>query len=99
MIRTPLIVCALALGVSACTTFAPFGRVEYRRTDSRGLPRSEYIYGLFAVPTPSGNTVVLLPLYKSYVYNTSPASVPPSVQSWLTESASPVPAPPAPGPE
>lgn len=94
MIRCALsLLCALAL--TGCTTFALVGRVEYQSVDPEGRARSEYIVGLLAVPTPRGATVVLLPLYKSYLFRRGgAAALPPSVERWLSEPPAAAPPPP-----
>jgi hypothetical protein len=86
---TGVLLAAAVLG--ACTTFAPVGRVEYQLNDDLGRPRSEYIVGLFAVPTPRRNTIVLIPLYKSYLFRGGAAALPEGAQRWLSQP--PVPAP------
>jgi hypothetical protein len=77
-----LIACLLG----ACTTFAPFGLVENRRNDARGDPRSERIFGLIALPTPSGDTVILIPLHKSWTIRQGRSgALPLPAQQWQRE--------------
>jgi hypothetical protein len=58
------------------------------------------ITGLLAVPTPRHNTLVLIPLHKSYTYqDRSGSNLPLSVQQWASQQwasqqLSPAPAPP-----
>jgi hypothetical protein len=81
------------LMMAGCTTFALTGTREYRVRDDRGDSRIERITGLFAVPTPQGNTFILIPLHKSYLYPSSApgATLPPNAQRWLNEQAPPPP--------
>ncbi|MBN1476394.1 hypothetical protein JXA47_06545 [Candidatus Sumerlaeota bacterium] len=82
-----------ALLLAGCTTFALTGTREYRVRDDQGDLRIERITGLFAVPTPRGNTLILIPLHKSYLYPSgSPgAALPLTAQRWLSEQSSPSP--------
>ena len=76
-----------ALLLAGCTTFALTGTREYRVRDDRGDLRIERITGLLAVPTLQGNTFILIPLHKSYVYpsSTPGAALPLTAQRWLGE--------------
>ena len=80
-----------ALLLAGCTTFALTGTREYRVRDDQGDLRIERITGLFAVPTPWGNTFVLIPLHKSYLYPSSApgAALPATAQRWLNEQTVP----------
>lgn len=88
-------VCALLLvSLMGCTTFALSGRVDRHRVDREGDGRLDTIVGLLVVPTPSGNPLVLLPLWKSSRLTSvrggvGTGNLPPAAARWLEENAQP----------
>ena len=75
----------LALWLAGCTTFALVGDVTSERTNRDGRRLTERIVGLIACPTPRGNTIVLIPLYKSSAPRSSASNLPASAQRWMQE--------------
>jgi len=72
-----------ALAGCANWTIAPIGQVEVVTRTTDGEVREESVVGLFALPTPSHRTVLLLPLFKSSrIPETRTNQLPPTVQAW-----------------